>query len=62
MAPVSAPKQAKNRHPIIFAMRSGTIVCISKVATKKMTPISANMLASVILAITISRRRLNNAS
>ena len=62
MAPVSAPKMAKNRHPIMFATRSGTMVCVSNVATKKMTPTRANMLASVMLASTISSNRLNRAS
>ena len=62
MDPVSAPKQAKNPQPIMFATRSGTIVCVSKVATKKMAPTNANMLASVILASTISSNRLNSAS
>ena len=33
----------------MFATRSGTIVCVSKVATKKIAPTRANMLASVML-------------
>ena len=38
----------------MFATRNGTIVCITKVATKKIAPTRANMLASVMLASTIS--------
>ena len=62
MDPVSAPKQAKNAQPIMFATRSGTIVCVSRVATKKMAPISANVLARLMLATKISSSRLNSAS
>jgi hypothetical protein len=36
--PERAPKVAKNVQPAMFATQSGTIVCISKVATKKMAP------------------------
>src|SRR6266550_2679347 len=46
----------------MFATRSGTMVCVSSVATKKIAPTRANKLARVILASTISSRRLNNAS
>src|ERR1700731_1935995 len=60
--PVSAPEAAKKAQPIMFATRSGTIVCVSKVATKKIAPTRANMLARVMLASTSSSRRLNNAS
>ena len=62
MSPASAPNPTKNVQPIILATRSGTIVCVSRVATKKTEPTRANMLARVMLASTISRRRLNNAS
>lgn len=60
--PESAPEVAKNAQPTIFATRSGTILCISKVATKKIAPTKANMLASVMLANTISSSRSNSAS
>jgi hypothetical protein len=46
----------------MLAMRSGTMVRVSKVATKKIAPTSANMLASVMLATKISTRRLKIAS
>ena len=62
MAPVSAPKMAKNAQPIMLATRSGTMVCVSKVATKKIAPTRANMLASVMLCRKISSRRLKMAS
>src|SRR6266702_1056639 len=60
--PASAAKPAKNAQPTTFATRSGTMVCVSSVATKKIAPTRANKLARVILASTISSRRLNNAS
>ena len=47
--PLSAPKPAKKAQPIMLATRSGTIVCVSRVATKKMAPTSANMLARLML-------------
>jgi hypothetical protein len=47
---------------LLFAMRSGTIVCVSRVATKKMAPTRANKLAKLMLASTFSRRRLSIAS
>src|SRR5215467_3785745 len=62
MAPVSTPKMAKNAQPIMFATRSGTIVCVSNVATKKIAPTRANILASVMLCRKISSRRLKMAS
>ena len=62
MVPLSAPKPAKNAQPIMLATRSGTMVCISKVATKKIAPTRANMLASVMLCRKISSRRLKIAS
>ena len=62
MAPLSAPKMAKNKQPIMFATRSGTIVCVSKVATKKIAPAKANILAKVMLCRKISSRRLKIAS
>ena len=60
--PASAPNPAKKAQPIIFATRNGTMVCVSKVATKKIAPISANRLASVMLARKISSSRLKIAS
>ena len=62
MSPASAPKTAKNAQPIMLATRSGTIVCVSSVATKKIAPTRANMLASVMLCRKISSRRLKIAS
>src|SRR5262245_30577744 len=53
---------AKNAQPIMFATRSGTIVCVSNVATKKIAPTRANILASVMLCRKISSRRLKMAS
>src|SRR5258708_11355619 len=61
-APVSAPKMAKSAQPIMFATRSGTIVCVSNVATKKIGAARANILASVMLCRQISSRRLKMAS
>ena len=62
MAPVSKPKTAKKAQPIMLATRSGTMVWVSRVATKKTAPTSANMLASVMLCRKISSRRLKIAS
>jgi len=56
MAPLSAPKMAKNTQPIMFATRSGTIVCVSRGATKKIAPARANRLARVMLCRKISSR------
>jgi hypothetical protein len=56
--PVSAPKTAKNAQPIMLATRSGTMVCVSKVATKKMAPTRANMLASVMLGAKILQQAI----
>src|SRR5882757_329110 len=53
---------AKNAQPIMFATRNGTIVCVSNVATKKIAPTRANILASVMLCRKISSRRLKMAS
>ena len=36
--PLSAPKMAKKAQPIMFATRSGTMVWVSRVATKKTAP------------------------
>ena len=55
--PWSAPKTAKKARPIMFATRSGTMVCVSRVATKKIAPIRAHALATLILASTISSSR-----
>jgi hypothetical protein len=44
----------------MIAMRSGTIVCVCRVATKKMAPTRANMLAKLMLASTFSRLRRTN--
>ena len=60
--PLSAPKPAKNAQPIMFATRSGTMVCVTRVATKKIAPTRANMLARVMLCRKISSRRLKMAS
>ncbi len=62
ITPVSTPKMAKKTQPIMFATRSGTMVWVSRVATKKIAPTTANMLASVMLCRKISSRRLKMAS
>ena len=53
---------AKNAQPIMLATRRGTMVRISRVATKKPAPTVANMLASVMLWTKISSSRLKIAS
>jgi hypothetical protein len=50
----------QNAQPIMFATRSGTIVCVSNVATKKIAPTRPNILASVMLC-RISGRLLKMA-
>jgi hypothetical protein len=62
MSLASAPKAIKNTLLIIFDTRSGTIVRVSSVATKKVAPTKAHALAIVILARKISKRRLKIAS
>ena len=62
MLPASAPKPAKNAQPNMLATRKGTMVWVRSVATKKIAPISANKLASVMLARKSSSRRLKIAS
>jgi len=39
-------KADEHAQPIMLATRSGTIVCVNKVATKKIAPTRANMLAA----------------
>ena len=62
MSAPSAPKAMKNTLLIMFEIRSGIMVRIKSVATKKAEPISAHMLARVICPSTISRSRLKIAS
>ena len=62
MLPESAPKAMKNTLLIIFETRSGTMVRVSIVATKKAAPTRAHILAIVMLARKISKRRLKTAS
>jgi hypothetical protein len=62
MSLASAPKAMKNTLLIMFETRSGTIVRVSSVATKKVAPSKAHILAMVTLARKISKRRLNIAS
>ena len=62
LSPASAPKAIKNTLLIMFETRSGTIVRVSSVATKKVAPSKAHILAMVMLARKISKRRLKIAS
>ena len=52
----------KNTSLIMPVTRSGTIVRIKSVATKKIAPIRANIFAIVMDASAISTRRWNSAS
>ena len=62
MSAASAPKATKNTLLMMLEMRNGIMVRISKVATKKIEPIRAHMLASVIWPSMISKRRSKIAS